>query len=160
MHMSLATITPTYQDRYDDLLDDPPLSWLLAAKPADDPVPTIVWWLTAETLRTSVTVNAALSRDDGTPPQALGEAELFADLALTELADATGYGSTGPRIHAAEPPRRPALAATHLRRTALPLARLLLTQTATPPRVLAAALARHRHALIRCRAPLSGTTPA
>jgi hypothetical protein len=119
-----------------------------------------VWWLTAETLRTSVAVNASLSRDADASPQALGEAELFADLALTELADATGFGTVGPRLQAAEPPRRPALAATHLRRTALPLARLLLTQTATPPRVLAAALARHRHALIRCRTLVSGTAPA
>jgi hypothetical protein len=149
--MSLATITPTYQDRYDDLLDDPPLSNLLAAKPDDDPVPTLVWWLTAETLRTTVAVNVALKRNDRTRARALGEAELFVDLALTELADVTGYGSIGARIHAAVPPRPPALAAAHLRRTALPLARLLLTQTATPANVLAAALARHRNALLRCR---------
>ena len=70
----------------DDLLDDPLLdpefTRLLAGKPHEDPVTALTWWLTMESLRATTEVNTVLMRGEAAPRQRLGEALLFADLAL------------------------------------------------------------------------------
>ncbi len=135
----------------DDPLTDPDFARLLRRKPRTDPVPALAWWLTAELLRRTIEVNTALTRGEPAPRQATGEALLFADLALDELAPLHG-GARPPDMRQLLAPADTAItAAAVLRRAAAPVARLLLTSQPTQPVILSAAVARLRRVLERAR---------
>ena len=150
--------------RIDDDGDiDPTIAALLRGKALDDPVPAGVWWLCAELLRSTILVNDLLVGTGRVPSSRLGEAELFADLALDELHAATGIGGMPSPVAHQNGAVASLTVAAGIRRSALPLARLLLTQGPTDPRVLATALGRHRRTLSRCRplaVRLSVSSPA
>lgn len=139
-----------------DPLEEPSITGLLIAKPDDDAVPPTVWWLTAQLLRSSVAANAALLGEAATADvrRAVGAALLFADLALDELADATGVGRVPALTDSVPAPPSRAAGARGLRHSALPLTRLLMGSVPTPPASLAVALGRHRRNLLRCQALL------
>lgn len=136
----------------DDPLGDPEFSRLVAGKPDDDPITTLTWWLAMEMLRTTTDVNAALVRGEPPARHRLGEALLFADLAIDELADTTGAAAVSTPLQRIGPGPSPASAAAALRRSAVPVVRLLLTHRHVRPTALADALARHRRALLRVTA--------
>jgi hypothetical protein len=133
---------------------DAALAALLRAKPADEEIPAAVWWLIAETLRTSVTIRRALA-SPGHPdaedlPMLIGEATLLTEAALAELAETTGMRPTpiampsGPRVLSRATPTRPAFG---LQLSVLFLARMLVSHNVTTPQRLANTLAAHLRAL-------------
>jgi hypothetical protein len=145
------TLTTTTRTSTDDVLaeaaGDAALVALLRSKPTSDPVPTAVWWLVAEAIRSSVGVRRELAR--GGQPNAelagLGiEAELLTEAAIAELADAT---SVRPRPVLVDQRGRVS-AVLRLQRSILGLARLLVGHRATPADRLAAALAQHQRSLV------------
>ena len=140
-------------DEFAEAVGDAALVALLATKPDGDVIPSSVWWLIAETLRTSVGLRRALQvglpADETRAAEAvemmINEARLLTEAALDELAQATGARPTPivvPRDHG--PKVRPAFG---LQLSVLFLARMLVSHTATTPARLANTLAAHLRAL-------------
>jgi hypothetical protein len=145
-------------DSHDTLAEsvgDAALAALLRSKPREDTIPASVWWLIAETLRTSVVVRRTMTtggtageRDD--LPMLVTEATLLAEAALTELAEQTGARPVPVSVPTAAPPAgratttRPVFS-LHL--SVLFLARLLVSHRATTPQRLANTLSAHVRAL-------------
>jgi hypothetical protein len=145
-----------------DSVGDAALAALLRSKPHDEAIPASVWWLIAETLRTSVTVRRTMTtggsqgeRDD--LPMLVTEATLLAEAALAELAEATGARPTPISVPAV--PHHSGRAAAHSGRAAatrpvfglhlsvLFLARLLVSHRTTTPQRLANTVSAHVRAL-------------
>jgi hypothetical protein len=127
-------------------LGDAALTAVLRTKPDDDQVPTSVWWLIAESLRTSVAIRRALTARLPVEPHDMAvlvtEAGLLTDLALAELTDATGARPALAQV--SEPVGRPEFG---LQVGVLVLARMLVSHRVTSPQRLANVLAAHRRAL-------------
>lgn len=152
-----------------DSVGDAALAALLRSKPHDEAIPASVWWLIAETLRTSVTVRRTMTtggsqgeRDD--LPMLVTEATLLAEAALAELAEATGARPTPISVPAV--PHHSGRASTHsgrasahsgraaatrpvfgLHLSVLFLARLLVSHRTTTPQRLANTVSAHVRAL-------------
>jgi hypothetical protein len=141
-------------DQLADTVGDAALAALLRTKPGEDLIPAPVWWLIAETLRTSVTIRrtvaADLARDREDLPMLIAEATLLTKAALADLADATGARPTPlavpapPRYLSRANPTRPAFG---LQLSVLFLARMLVSHRVTSPQRLANTLAAHLRAL-------------
>jgi hypothetical protein len=143
------------QDLFADGVGDAALAALLRSKPRDEIIPASVWWLIAETLRTSVTIRRTITtggspgeRDD--LPMLVTEAMLLTDAALAELAETTGARPTPIRVP--ESDRRPAWSAATrpafgLQLSVLCLARLLVSHRVTTPQRLANTLSAQLRAL-------------
>ncbi|HTW21155.1 MAG TPA: hypothetical protein VME70_13195 [Mycobacteriales bacterium] len=142
------------EDLFEDSVGDAALAALLSAKPADDGIPTTVWWLIAEALRSSVTIRRTTT--SGSPaeredlPILVAEARLLTEAALTELAEQSGARPTplsvvpsGGDGHG-RVGTRPAFG---LQLSVLFLARMLVTHRPTTPQRLANTLAAHLRAL-------------
>jgi hypothetical protein len=146
--MSTVTFTTPSDDALAEVAGDAAMLSLLRGKPADEAIPTAVWWLVAEALRTTV----AARRRIALPPRAdeedvsmlLVEASLLTDAALAELVDSAGLPSTLDSFATAG--TRPLFG---LQQGTLTLARLLVSHRPTPPQRLAAALSLHADALRR-----------
>jgi hypothetical protein len=148
---------------------DAALAALLRTKPGDDAIPASVWWLIAETLRTSVTIRRTLavdlSPDREDLPMLVAEARLLTEAALVELAETTSARPTplslAPSVHhptvsvvesaSKTPSTRPAFG---LQLSVLFLARMLVSHRATTPQRLANTLAAHLRALTGVEADL------
>ncbi|HEX3824075.1 MAG TPA: hypothetical protein VHV79_06400 [Mycobacteriales bacterium] len=150
--MTADLLDPTTNEQLADAFGDAALASLLQAKPGDDLIPAAVWWLIAETLRTSVTIRrtvaADLARDREDLPMLIAEATLLTEAALADLAEATGARPT-PLATPSAPkylsnPTRPAFG---LQLSVLFLARLLVSHRTTSPQRLANTLAAHLRAL-------------
>jgi hypothetical protein len=142
----------------DDLIaesvDDAALAALLRTKPDDEVIPAAVWWLIAESLRTSVTIRRTLAADISPDredlPILVAEARLLTEAALVELAESTGarpvpISIASPSTATNRPAgTRPSFG---LQLSVLFLARMLVTQRATTPERLANTLAAHLRAL-------------
>ncbi|MBV9487152.1 MAG: hypothetical protein JO246_13965 [Frankiaceae bacterium] len=141
-------------DQLAEAVGDAALAALLRSKPADDEIPSAVWWLIAETLRTSVTirreVTSASPPDLDTLATLLTEASLLTEAALAELAETT---SARPMLvsmppsradHSRVAPTRPTFG---LQLSILFLARMLVGNRTTTPQRLANTLAAHLRAL-------------
>jgi hypothetical protein len=120
---------------------------LLRGKPADEAIPTAVWWLVAEALRTTVAARRSLTlparADDEDFTVLLVEALLLTDAALEELLDG---GEVQP--DAVEPVSAITTGSRgELHRGTLTLARLLVSHRPTSPQRLGGALASHAAAL-------------
>jgi hypothetical protein len=140
-------------DEFAEAVGDAALVALLATKPPDEEIPSSVWWLIAETLRTSVSLRRALQV--GLPADAtraaeavemmVNEARLLTEAALDELAMATGARPTPIVVPRDDGPRvRPTFG---LQLSVLFLARMLVSHTTTTPARLANTLAAHLRAL-------------
>jgi hypothetical protein len=141
-------------DALAESVGDAALAALLRNKPADDPIPSAVWWLIAETLRTSVTIRRTLTTDLSPEredlPILVAEARLLTEAALAELAEATAARPTPLSLVA--PERKPASARTTrpafgLQLSVMFLARMLVSHHSTTPQRLANTLAAHLRAL-------------
>jgi hypothetical protein len=152
--MTADVLDPATNEQLADTVGDAALAALLRTKPGDELIPAAVWWLIAETLRTSVTIRrtvaADLARDREDLPMLIAEATLLTEAALVELAEATGARPTPlampspPRYLSRPNPTRPAFG---LQLSVLFLARLLVSHRVTSPRRLANTLAAHLRAL-------------
>lgn len=141
-------------DALAESIGDAALAALLRTKPGDDPIPASVWWLIAETLRTSVTIRRTLATEVAPEredlPMLIAEAGLLTEAALAELAETTGTRPTpiepdsGTRVRRWPAGTRPSFG---LQLSVLFLARLLVSHTATTPQRLANTLAAHQRAL-------------
>jgi hypothetical protein len=141
-------------DALAESIGDAALVALLRTKPGDDPIPASVWWLIAETLRTSVTIRRTVTTATGPEledlPILVMEARLLTEAALAELADLTGsrpipVDAAAPALDRPEPtPTRPAFG---LQLSVLFLARILVSSRVTTPQRLANTLAAHLRAL-------------
>lgn len=137
-----------------ETVGDAALAALLRTKPRDEQIPAAVWWLTAETLRTSVTIRRAVAANLPTDAEELEmlltEATLLTDAALAELAETTGARPTPVAVpeHRGAPvavsATRPAFG---LQLSVLFLARMLVSHRTTTPQRLANTLAAHLRAL-------------
>jgi hypothetical protein len=135
-----------------ETVGDAALAAVLRNKPEEE-IPSAVWWLLAETLRTSVVIRHAVDRHLE-PPEAdlrvlLTEATLLADAALAELVEATGalpvpVELPTARLDQSLATTRPAFS---LQLSVLFLARMLVSHRVTSPQRLANALAAHLRAL-------------
>jgi hypothetical protein len=150
---------PAIDDPRDDPLGDPEFSKLITGKPADDPISTLTWWLATQMLHATTEVNATLERGEPPARRKLSEALLFADLALDELADTTGAVGVATPLRPLGPGPSATAAAAAVRRSAVPVVRLLLTHQPSRPTALADALARHRRALRRAHEVPTSTAP-
>jgi hypothetical protein len=137
-----------------ETVGDAALVALLRNKPASDGVPAAVWWLIAESLRTSVairrTITSEAAMDRSGLEALLTEATLLTDAALAELAETTGARPTPmvlPAVRAARSREAPTRPAFGLQLSVLFLARLLVSSTPTTPLRLANTLAAHLRAL-------------
>jgi hypothetical protein len=140
-------------DAFAETVGDAALAALLHTKPADELVPSAVWWLVAETLRTSVTIRRAvaahLPEEAEDLPMLINEAVILTEAALAELAETTGARPTPMSIpraredHSATP-TRPAFG---LQLSVLFLARMLVSHRVTTPQRLANTLSAHLRAL-------------
>ena len=138
-----------------DSVGDVALAALLRTKPPDDGIPAAVWWLIAETLRTSVTIRRTLAAENSPDREDLP--------ILVARGPVARRGRTWPSS-----PRRPARARPRCpwcrRRADAPsggasgrrsgcssacccLARMLVSHRATTPQRLANTLAAHLRAL-------------
>jgi hypothetical protein len=152
--MTADLLDLTTNEQLADAVGDAALAALLQAKPGDDEIPPAVWWLIAETLRTSVTIRrtvaADLARDREDLPMLIAEATLLTEAALADLAEATGARPTplampsAPKYLSRPNPTRPAFG---LQLSVLFLARLLVSHRATSAQRLANTLAAHLRAL-------------
>jgi hypothetical protein len=141
-------------DQLDETVGDAALASLLRTKPADETIPAAVWWLIAETLRTSVTIRrtvaSGLQPELEDLPMLIAEATLLTEAALAELAQTTGAHPTplalpsAPRYLSRPTPTRPTFG---LQLSVLFLARQLVSHRATSPLRLANTLAAHLRAL-------------
>jgi hypothetical protein len=140
-------------DEFAEAVGDAALVALLATKPPDELIPSSVWWLIAETLRTSVSLRRALQV--GLPADAahtaeavemmINEARLLTDAALDELVQSTGARPTLVVVPRDLTPKvRPAFG---LQLSVLFLARMLVSHNTTAPERLANTLAAHLRAL-------------
>jgi hypothetical protein len=152
--MAAPTIELTTDDAFAETVGDAALTALLQTKPREDEIPSAVWWLIAETLRTSVEIRRALAApvtaERGDLQMLLTEARLLTDAALAELAETTGARPTPiavPRFGtppAVKDATRPAFG---LQLSVLFLARMLVTHKTTSPQRLANTLSAHLRAL-------------
>ncbi|HTR69308.1 MAG TPA: hypothetical protein VMH41_03655 [Mycobacteriales bacterium] len=162
--MTAATIELTTDDALAETVGDAALAALLHTKPADEQIPSAVWWLIAESLRTSVDIRRTLTSPALTGETPLGvlvaEATLLTDAALAELVETTG---AQPTPIAAPPtsdspggptPTRPAFG---LSLSVMFLARMLVTHRPTSPQRLANTLAGHQRALAAVASEASAT---
>ena len=153
-----TSVLRAVDDEFAEAVGDAALVALQATKPADERIPSYVWWLIAETLRTSVSLRRALQL--GLPADAersaeavemmINEARLLTEAALDELAV-----STGARPTPVEVPRdggRKVRPAFGLQLSVLFLARMLVSHAATAPERLANTLAAHLRALVAVEA--------
>ncbi len=130
-----------------EVAGDAAMMSLLRGKPAAELVPTTVWWLVAEALRTTVAARRRMYRPPGSDDEdvsvLLVEAALLTDAALAELADSAQLdpGQVDALATAATP------GWSGLQRSTLRLVRLLVSHRATSPERLAAALKLHADAL-------------
>jgi hypothetical protein len=141
-------------DAMSEAVGDAALAALLRSKPSDDPIPNSVWWLIAETLRTSVTIRRTLTTDISPEREdlsiLLAEARLLTDAALAELAETTGARPTPLMLVHSDPTTtrlggaRPQFG---LQLSVLFLARMLVSHRVTTPQRLANTLAAHVRAL-------------
>jgi hypothetical protein len=141
-------------DQLAEAVGDGALAALLQSKSHDDEIPSAVWWLIAETLRTSVSIRRAVTT--GPVPEVdeltmlFTEATLLAEAALAELAETTG---ARPMLVGLAPSRsdRTRVATTRpafgLQLSVLFLARMLVSHRVTTPQRLANTLAAHVRAL-------------
>jgi hypothetical protein len=141
-------------DALAESVGDAALAALLRTKPGNDQIPASVWWLIAETLRTSVTIRRALATDISPEredlPMLVAEARLLTEAALAELAEVAGARPTPLMlVHPDRPASRPSGARPQfgLQLSVLFLARMLVSHRATTPQRLANTLAAHVRAL-------------
>jgi hypothetical protein len=152
--MTTQLSDPVADEAIAESVGDAALAALLRTKPGDDEIPASVWWLIAETLRTSVTIRRTLASDISPEredlPMLVAEARLLTEAALAELAELTGARPT-PLSLVSPPPE----AARHvgvrptfgLQLSVLFLARMLVSHRPTTPQRLANTLAAHIRAL-------------
>jgi hypothetical protein len=145
--MTTQQLTTPSEDVLVEIAGDAAMMSLLRGKPAGEDVPTTVWWLVAEALRTTVAARRRLclpaGADDEDVSVLLVEAALLTDAALAELADGTDLDQRQvDALAAAVPP-----AWFGLQRGTIRLVRLLVSHRATSPERLAAALTLHADAL-------------
>jgi hypothetical protein len=134
-------------DEFAEVVGDAALVAFLRSKPQDDEVPAAVWWLIAETLRTTVELRQAVAGHDGEATTVLtGEAVLLTEAALAELAAATGAHAT-PIDVTSEQPRVRTRPAFGLQLSVLVLARMLISHSPTSPIRVANTLAAHLRAI-------------
>lgn len=147
--MKNAPVTTPSDDALAEVAGDAAMVALLRGKPADDEVPTAVWWLVAEALRTTVAVRRSLAlpprADDEEVTMLLVEAALLTDAALAELLDDCRLHPGAVEV-AAPPGTGTGFA---LQRGAQALARLLVSHRSTSRQRLAAALLVHAGVLNR-----------
>jgi hypothetical protein len=141
-------------DQLAEAVGDAALAALLRSKPRDDEIPSAVWWLIAETLRTSVAIRREVTADGALDRDELAmrftEASLLSEAALAELAETTGARPTliglppsrADRTRVA--PTRPTFG---LQLSILFLARMLVSHRLTTPQRLANTLSAHLRAL-------------
>jgi hypothetical protein len=152
--MTAQLIDMAADDQLAETVGDAALAALLRTKPSEENIPSAVWWLIAETLRTSVTIRRVVSglqtADDAELAALVSEARLLTEAALAELAETTGARPTAismvpSRRDASRPaPTRPAFG---LQLSVLFLARLLVSHRVTTPQRLANTLGAHLRAL-------------
>lgn len=134
-------------DEFAEIVGDAALVALLRSKPKDDDVPAAVWWLIAETLRTTVELRQAVAGHDGESVNVLtGEAVLLTEAALAELAASTGAHPT-PIDVTTDVPRVPTRPAFGLQLSVLVLARMLVSHSPTSPLRVANTLSAHLRAI-------------
>jgi hypothetical protein len=134
-------------DEFAEVVGDAALIALLRTKPADDPVPSSVWWLIAESLRTTVELRRCLlSHQQQAAANLSLEAILLTEAALAELVAATGARPTPLAVDTTEQQRglRPSFS---LQMSVLFLARMLVSHSSVSPQRLANTLAAHLRAL-------------
>lgn len=143
-----------------DAIGDTALAALLRTKPRDEQIPAAVWWLTAETLRTSVEIRRATAAKLPTDAEELAmlitEAGLLTDAALAELAETTGARPTPIAVPSSRTAARIASATRPsfgLQLSVVFLARMLVSRRVTTPQRLANTLAAHLRALNSLDAP-------
>jgi hypothetical protein len=147
--MTLTLLDRPTDAELEERVGDAALTALLRGKPRGEQVPAAVWWLIAESLRTSVTIRRAMTVGPVAEPDELQslvtEARLLAEVALAELGEATGVRPALVVVGGADPTaRRPAFG---LSVSTLVLARMLVSHRATSPLRLANSLAAHMRAL-------------
>jgi hypothetical protein len=152
--MTAQLIDMAADDQLAETVGDAALAALLRTKPGDEVIPAAVWWLIAETLRTSVTIRRVVSGQEvASQPELstlVGEATLLTEAALAELAETTGARPTpialipSRRDASRAAPTRPAFG---LQLSVLFLARLLVSHRVTTPQRLANTLGAHLRAL-------------
>ena len=136
-----------------ETVGDAALAAVLRNKPSEEEIPSAVWWLLAETLRTSGVIRHAV--DQHLQPAEtdlrvlLTEATLLADAALAELVEATGARPVPIQLPAARLDQslsttRPTFS---LQLSVLFLARMLVSHRVTSAQRLANALTAHLRAL-------------
>lgn len=152
--MTAQLIDMAADDQLAETVGDAALAALLRTKPSEEDIPSAVWWLIAETLRTSVTIRRVVSghesADDAALAALVSEANLLTEAALAELAETTGARPTAValvpdrRDPARSAPTRPAFG---LQLSILFLARLLVSHRVTTAQRLANTLDAHLRAL-------------
>jgi hypothetical protein len=153
-----AGLLPSQDDRFAETVGDAALVALLQTKPEGEQIPSSVWWLIAETLRTSVSLRRAvqfgLPADGTSAAEAIemmvNEARLLTEAALDELAQTTGARPTAIVVPAEPSKVRPAFG---LQLSILFLARMLVSHSITQPERLANTLAAHLRALDSAEGP-------
>ncbi|HEX3906367.1 MAG TPA: hypothetical protein VHW92_00385 [Mycobacteriales bacterium] len=145
--MTAQQLSSPSEDVLVEVAGDAAMVSLLRGKPAAEVVPTTVWWLVAEALRTTVAARRRLYRPPGADDEdvsvLLVEAALLTDAALVELADSTELDPGQVDAFATAEPS----GWSGLQRGTLRLVRLLVSHRATSPERLAAALRLHADAL-------------
>jgi hypothetical protein len=163
--MTGSSLDLAADDQFAETVGDAALAALLRTKPRDEQVPSAVWWLIAETLRTSVTIRRAVNGSPGADtdelPMLVTEARLLTDAALAELAETTGVRPTPIAVpsqpgfgEAANSPTRPSFG---LQLSVLFLARMMVSHRATSPQRLANTLAAHLRALTALKPTPAGS---
>src|SRR5256885_1330444 len=96
--MTAQLIDLAADDQLAETVGDAALAALLRTKPTEEEIPSAVWWLIAETLRTSVTIRRVVcghqSAEDEELTALVNEAKLLTEAALAELAETTGARPT------------------------------------------------------------------
>jgi hypothetical protein len=152
--MTAQLIDMAADDQLAETVGDSALAALLRTKPSDEEIPAAVWWLIAETLRTSVAIRRAVSASTSVTgaeiSTLISEARLLTDAALAELAETTGARPIpiGLGAQRRDPSRAaPTRPAFGLQMSVLFLARLLVSHRLTTPQRLANTLSAHLRAL-------------
>lgn len=142
-----AHLDHSIDDGLIEVVGDAALLALLRGKPSDDEIPTAVWWLIAETLRTSVALRRTLAVPGQEQAAALADdALLLTEAALEELVTATGAHPTPVEVRSSRADGR-YRRGFGLQLSILFLARMLVSHTPTAPTRLANTLAAHLRAL-------------
>lgn len=145
--MTAHVVDRNTDEAFAAMVGDTALLALLRSKPTDDNVPSAVWWLVAETLRTTAAMRRALAGyGDGPACMLVDESVLLTEAALGELAAATGAHPTPVAVvpAAAKHRLRPGFS---VQLSVLFLARMLVSHNSTEPHRLANTLAAHLRAL-------------